>query len=196
MRCLVVVAHPLEDSLCKSLADAAIARLKQRGHEVQVEDLYETGFGAALTAKERASYYAGMYDRSAVRDETARLLETEALVVVFPTWWFGFPAVLKGWFDRIWAPGVAYDHANDLGPIKPRLLGLKKTLAVTTLGASWWMDKLVLRQPVKRVLQIALLGACAPACTFQMLSLYNAERLSNDKMQDFQTRIEAVLDRW
>ncbi len=196
MRCLVVVAHPLEDSLCKSLADAAVARLKQRGHEVQVEDLYETGFGAALTAKERASYYGGMYDGSAVRDETARLLETEALVVVFPTWWFGFPAVLKGWFDRIWAPGVAYDHASDLGPIKPRLLGLKKTLAVTTLGASWWMDKLVLRQPVKRVLQIALLGACAPACTFQMLSLYNAERLSNDKVQDFQTRIEAVLDRW
>jgi len=43
-----------------------------------------------------------------------RLMSAEALVLVFPTWWFGFPAILKGWFDRVWAPGIAYDHATYL----------------------------------------------------------------------------------
>jgi putative NADPH-quinone reductase len=112
---------------------------------------------------------------------------------VFPTWWFGFPAMLKGWFDRVWAPGVAYDHASDLGPIKPRLDRLRRAVAITTLGSPWWVDRFVLRQPVKRVLKLALLGTCAPGCRFEMLSLYQAESLSPGKVNAFRTRIGRAL---
>ena len=80
-------------------------------------------------------------------------------MLLFPTWWFGFPAMLKGWFDRVWGPGIAYDHASDLGPIKPRLNNLKKVLVVTTLGSPWWVDRLVMWQPVKRVMKMALLDS-------------------------------------
>jgi putative NADPH-quinone reductase len=185
MKCLVVVAHPLSDSLCYSMARSAIETLTAGGHDVQIEDLYQSGFAPALTPNERQSYYSPVFDSAAVQSQVARLLSAEALVLVFPTWWFGFPAILKGWFDRVWAPGVAYDHATDLGPIKPRLHNLKRTLAVTSLGSPWWVDRLLLRQPVKRVLKTALLGTCAPSCRFEMLSLYKAERLTPPQVQLF-----------
>ncbi|MBK7016749.1 MAG: NAD(P)H-dependent oxidoreductase [Sulfuritalea sp.] len=195
MKCLVVVAHPLRDSLCHALADRAIGALRAAGHEVVVEDLC-AGFDPRLGAAERASYYAPQYDAAAVRGEVDRLLAAQGLVLCFPTWWFGFPAVLKGWFDRVWAPGVAYDHASDLGAIRPRLGGLRRTLAVTTLGSPWWVDRLLLRRPVRRVLKTALLGTCAPACRFEMLSLYGAEKLVPAQVEAFGRRIDSALAGW
>ena len=195
MKCLVVVAHPLPDRLTRSLARFAVERLEAAGHEVTVEDLYGSGFGAALTEAERRSYYADSFDATAVSGEAARLTEAEALVLVFPTWWYGFPAILKGWFDRVWAPGIAFDHASDFGPIKPRLK-LRHALAVTTLGSPWWIDTLVLWQPVRRILRIAILGACARGARFNMLSLHSAENLPRQRVERFERRIAAVLDRW
>ncbi|WP_199031214.1 NAD(P)H-dependent oxidoreductase [Ralstonia sp. ASV6] len=196
MKCLVVVAHPITDSLCQSLAQSAIAALTAKGHEVIVEDLYASGFSPTLTLKERDSYYAPSFDAAAIQEWIDRLQSAEALVMVFPTWWFGFPAMLKGWFDRVWAPGVAYDHASDLGPIKPRLHKLRNVLAITSLGSPWWVDYLVLRQPVKRILKLALLGTCAPKCQFKMLSLYKAESLTSAQVQAFCSRIERKLFVW
>ena len=158
MHCLVVKAHPLSESLCSSLTQRAVNTLQEAGHEVGVEDLYAEAFGASLKAAERQSYYEGKYSDEEVSGQISRLLAAEAIVLVFPTWWFGFPAILKGWFDRAWAPGVAYDHADQYGPIKPRLSGLRHMLAVTSLGSPWWVDRLVLRQPVKRVLKTAIVG--------------------------------------
>jgi putative NADPH-quinone reductase len=101
MKCLVVVAHPIADSLCHSLARSAIQALTEAGHEVQVENLYQTEFSPSLTVSERQSYYHPPFDSSAIQAQSQRLLSAEALVLVFPTWWFGFPAILKGWFDRV-----------------------------------------------------------------------------------------------
>ena len=178
------------------MARAAIDALTEAGHEVQIEDLYQTGFAPALTVDERRSYYGPAFDSTEVQSQVDRLLAADALVLVFPTWWFGFPAILKGWFDRVWAPGIAYDHASDLGPIKPRLHKLRRALAITSLGSPWWVDRLVLRQPVRRVLKTALLGTCAPACRFEMLSLYKAERLAPNELQAFCSRIHQVLAKW
>ena len=196
MKCLVVIAHPNTDSLCHAMAQSAIAALKAGGHEVTVEDLYLSGFSPALTADERRSYYGPAFDAGAVGDQIGRLRSAEALVLVFPTWWFGLPAILKGWFDRVWAPGVAYDHADDLGAIRPRLTGLRRALAVTSLGSPWWVDRLVLRQPVKRVLKTALLGTCAPHCRLQMLSCYKAESLDAGRVAAFGERVEKALAGW
>lgn len=196
MRCLVVVAHPIADSLCHSLAQSVIQVLIEAGHEVEVEDLYLSEFSPSITVRERQTYYVRPFDFSSVQTQVERLLSAEALVLVFPTWWFGFPAILKGWFDRVWAPGIAYDHATDLGPIKPRLHNLRRALAVTSLGSPWWVDRLLLWQPVKRVLKTALLGTCASACRFEMLSLYKAERLSAREVEIFGTRIQKVLAKW
>jgi NAD(P)H dehydrogenase (quinone) len=196
MKCLVVIAHPLTDSLCYAFADSAITALKEAGHEVEIEDLYASGFPPALTITERQSYYNPPFDSATVKSQVERLLAAEAVVLVFPTWWFGFPAVLKGWFDRVWSPGIAYDHASDLGPIKPRLDRLGRTLAITSLGAPWWVDRLVMRQPVKRILSTALMGTCAPHCRFEMMSLYKAEKLATTEVEAFGARIRKRLLKW
>lgn len=196
MKCLVVIAHPLSDSLCRTLAQVSIEALSAAGHEIKVEDLYATGFSPSLTVSERQSYYSLPFDSSLIEPHMERLLAAEALVLVFPTWWFGFPAMLKGWFDRVWAPGVAYDHATDLGALEPRLRNLRKALVVTSLGSPWWIDRFVLRQPVKRILKTALLGTCAPACRFEMLSLYKAERLTSAQVDTFCSRIRRAIAKW
>jgi putative NADPH-quinone reductase len=196
MNCLIVIAHPSQESLSRTIAAKVIETLRAAGHEVVVEDVYASGFAPALLPEERESYYGRQYHGDAVREEIGRLRAAEGLVLCFPTWWFGFPAILKGWFDRVWAPGVAYDHADDLGPIKPRLNGLRKVLAVTSLGAPWWVDRIVMRQPVKRVLRHAILGACAPEAKLEMLSLYKAERLDAGQVQQFARKVERALMRW
>ncbi len=196
MRCLVVKAHPLSESLCSSLTQRTVAALVSAGHSVDVEDLYAQQFAASLNEVERRSYYSGPYFVERVEPQVERLLAAEAIVLIFPTWWFGFPAILKGWFDRVWAPGVAYDHADQYGLIKPRLTNLRYMLAVTSLGSPWWVDKFVLRQPVKRVLKTAIVGTCAPKCRMQMLSLYKSEALSPEQVGKFGARVEMALQGW
>ena len=173
-----------------------VADLQARGHDVTVEDLYAQNFEAAMSPEERASYYAGSYSTQSVATHVEHLLSAEAIVFVFPTWWFGFPAILKGWFDRVWSPGVAYDHSKGFGPIKARLHNLREILAVTTLGAAWWVDWLILRQPVKKILKIAILGTCAPKCRFQMVSMYKCESLTTAQVEHFWSRIKRALSKW
>ncbi len=196
MKCLIVTTHPLNDSLCKLLARHVENKLTQIGHEVTIEDLYAENFEPALTAPERKSYYGESYDSSNIAEQANRLQDAEALVLLFPTWWFGFPAMLKGWFDRVWGPGVAYDHASDFGPIKPRLDNLRKVLVVTTLGSPWWVDRLVMWQPVKRIMKLALLGACTKKSKLQFLSLYNSEKLNEERIAAFKNKIEKAIATW
>jgi putative NADPH-quinone reductase len=170
--------------------------LTDSGHEVRIADLYQEHFSPALTHGERRSYYGQAFDATEVQPQVEQLLWAEGLVLVSPTWWFGFPAILKGWFDRVWAPGIAYDHASDFGPIKPRLDSLQRVLAITTLGAPWWVDWLVLWKPVRRILKLAILGACARSCHLEMLSLYKAESLPPETVERFQDRIRKKLNGW
>jgi len=191
MNCLVVLAHPLNNSLNKHLADKTIQHLKNKGYKVTVKDLYGESFNPVLNKLERASYYAEQFDDLQMKSDIAQLKKAESLVLIFPTWWFGFPAILKGWFDRVWAPGHAYEHASDFGPIKQCLSNLKEMKVITTLGSPWWVDMFILRKPVKRVLKLALLGACAKNCKFKMLSLYKSEKLSQQKVDKFVGKIES-----
>lgn len=191
MKCLVVVAHPLKDSLCHYLAEQTIEHLGSKGYQITLLDLYQSSFAPVLTLEERGSYYQPSFDNALVEQEIAQLKQAESLVLVFPTWWFGFPAILKGWFDRVWAPGHAYNHAADLGAITPCLDNLKEVKVITTLGSPWWVDKFVLWQPVKRILKVAILGTCAKHCKFQMLSLYKSENVSEAKVNAFVGKIKS-----
>jgi len=196
MKCLLVTTHPLNNSLCKILTKHVSNELTNMGHEIIIEDLYNNGFEPTLTAIERESYYSDNYDSSNITEQVKNLKEADALILLFPTWWFSFPALLKGWFDRVWGPGIAYDHASDLGAIKPLLHNLEKVLVVTTLGSPWWVDKLIMRQPVKRIIKIALLGTCAKKSKLQFLSLYNSEKLDQQKISNFKSKIDKTLGPW
>ena len=137
MRVLVVYAHPLSDSFAAALRDTVVQRLHAAGHEVDHCDLYAESFDPVLTPAERRAYNTSHPDLSAVDTHVARLRAAEALVLCFPTWWYGMPAILKGWFDRVWASGVAFTLPEGGGAIRPALHNIKKFAVVTTYGSPW-----------------------------------------------------------
>ncbi len=192
--CLLVSCHPLEDSLCHHLVARVEAGLKTNGVAYEHLDLYKRGFEAPLSAVERGSYF-GDFDDSGVRTEIAQLKRAETVILVFPTWWFGMPALLKGWFDRVWAPDVAFVHVAATGSISPILDNLKHCLAITTLASPWKVDRLLLRQPVKRVLKGGILKGCAPQATLEMLSLYGVNVMDEQRLEAFRGKIDRAVAR-
>jgi putative NADPH-quinone reductase len=193
--CLIVIAHPLSGSLCRRLGTAATEAARAAGAEATVRDLYAQGFDPVLTAAERAAYTGPSPDTSAVAAEVAELAGADMLVLVFPTWWFGFPAILKGWFDRVWLPGIAFAADPQAGPIRPRLDRLREVVAITTLGSPWWFDRLVLRQPVRRVLARAIVGPCAKGARLTFLSLHGAETVDRGRLARFEARVTRAVRR-
>ena len=192
-RCLLVFAHPLADSLNARLAATVEAQAQAAGWEVTRRDLYAEGFDPRLTSDERTGYYAT--PPATLAAEKVELAAAEVLILVFPTWWFGFPAILKGWFDRVWAPGTAYDHSPGFGPMLPRLQNLREVLAVTTMGAPGWIDWLVLRRPVRRILRLAIVKPCAPKARVTWRALYKAEAVANDQLARFEAVLAADIQR-
>jgi NAD(P)H dehydrogenase (quinone) len=193
MRVLLVLAHPLDDSLNAHLASIARDALEGGGHDVTLLDLYRENFDPRLTAAERSAYYDDT--PLAVCPGADALAACDVLVLVFPTWWFGFPAILKGWFDRALAPGIAFDHGKDFGPIVPRLTGLRHVVAITTLGSRWWVDRFIMLRPIRRVLKTAILGGCAPGAQLRYLPLYAAERVTSVRLAAYEKALRGALAR-
>ena len=196
MRVLVVYAHPLSDSFAAVLRDAVVARLRATGHEVDLCDLYAEGFDPVLTAAERRAYNTASPDLSGVNPYVARLRAAEALVVCCPTWWYGMPAILKGWFDRVWVTGVAFTLPEGGGAIRPALHNIKKFAVVTTYGSPWWLMNLVLRAPVRAVLIGGLRRLCAKDCRWMFLALSNIDGASRARCARFLERVERAFTRF
>ncbi|MEJ1158078.1 NAD(P)H-dependent oxidoreductase [Prosthecomicrobium sp. N25] len=193
MRCLIILAHPLETSYAASLAATAKAALEARGHDVDLLDLYREGFDPRLTPSERAGYFDVPYDVSAVAAEVARLQAAEALVLVFPQWWFNVPAILKGWFDRVLAPGVAFEHDKAGGRIVPRLANIRHLWVLTTTGSPWWVVKLYMGDPVRRLLKRGIANVCAPRCRFRMLTLHDMDRATPERLAAHLERVRGEM---
>jgi NAD(P)H dehydrogenase (quinone) len=187
----LVLAHPLRDSLNAHLAGHVEKALRSAGVVVDRLDLYGEAFQPSLTPDERAHYYAEPRPGDDVVPLQHRLAAAEHLVLVFPTWWFGLPAILKGWIDRVWSPGFAFEQGT---PIKPKLTGLKSVLVVTTLGTPWWVE-VALLWPVRRVMKIAVIGACASQAKLTWLSLHEAERADAERLARFSGRIDRAVAR-
>src|ERR1700741_5009215 len=108
MKVLVVFFHPVAESFSPALPERFVGDLGRAGHEVTVKDLSAEGFQPVLSADERRAYEDEGADRQAIAGEIAALKAARGLLLIYPTWWYGLPAMLKGWFDRVWAPGVAF----------------------------------------------------------------------------------------
>lgn len=115
MRILVVHAHPVETSFNKALFRHVIDRLNAAGHQVDALDLYAENFEPCMTGAEREAYHDLDRNRANVTAHVDRLLAAEALVMVYPVWNYGFPAILKGWIDRVFLPGVSFALVDEPG---------------------------------------------------------------------------------
>lgn len=142
MRVLYVYCHPLPESFHAGLRAEALAGLAEAGHEVDLLDLYAEGFDPVLTEDGRRHYHDTAVNRQGLEGCVERLRAAEALVFQFPTWCFGPPAMLKGFFDRLLMPGVAFD-LSDPKRVRPLLTNVRRIAGVVTYGRPrymvWWM---------------------------------------------------------
>jgi putative NADPH-quinone reductase len=191
MKLLLILAHPIADSFNAAVAAVARETLQAKGHEVDWLDLYAEDFDPRLTAAERATYFKEPYDGSAVASLIDRLRAADGLVLVFPQWWFGFPAILKGFFDRVFAPGVAFAH-GDSGGILPRATNIRLVYALTTTGSPWWVARLAMGDPVRRILKRVILPMCAKDARFRMLSLHDMDRATAEKRRAHLERVRQL----
>ncbi|WP_144300025.1 NAD(P)H-dependent oxidoreductase [Elioraea rosea] len=193
MRVLVVHCHPREDSFCAGLRDAVLAGLGRAGHEADLLDLYAERFEPALSAEERGRYHDESENLRGIEDHVARLKAADALVLVHPTWWYGMPAMLKGWFDRVWVPGVAFR----LGPgaIEPMLTNIRRIAVVTTYGSPRWL-LWIIGHPDRKLIGRALRRLCARGCRLEWHAQHRMDQVGRAKLTAFRDRVEAAFARW
>lgn len=130
MRHLVVYAHSNEESLNHSILEAAVQALKKNGHEVDVRDLYALNFQPVLKPEDTANMRAGQTPPD-IQTEQDYITKADVITLIYPIWWTGLPAILKGYIDRVFSYGFAYS-VGDEGIIK--LLSGKKGFIINTHG--------------------------------------------------------------
>lgn len=132
MRHLIVAAHPSRKSFNHAVVETYMAALVARGHRVECRDLYAEKFDPVLSARDLAAVGSGKAARD-IRDEQAAVRRADVLTLISPLWWSGFPAMLKGYLDRVFCAGFAYVIKR--GDYRPGLAG-KKAVIITTTAAS------------------------------------------------------------
>lgn len=119
MHALIVVAHPDPKSLTHGVA-AHIAEgiALSAGHSFEIADLAAEGFDPRFTATDLAVHRRDVLPPADIAAEQARIDRADALVLVYPVYWWSMPALLKGWIDRVFANGWAYDYSAETGVVK------------------------------------------------------------------------------
>jgi len=189
----VVHCHPLTDSYNHALFHTIVAALEDNGHQVAATDLYREQFDPAMSADERRSYYAARYDNTMVSAHTALLIisRVDGIIFCFPHWWFAMPAMLKGYFDRVWLPGVAFDVLPDGTVSTDRLKNIRRIIVVTTYGGSWWMVRVGLGDPARKVIGRAVRALCARTCRVTWFVHYDMDRAKPPELKRFLERVRA-----
>ncbi|MFI0448119.1 NAD(P)H oxidoreductase [Actinomadura sp. 6N118] len=112
-KALLVVAHPRRDSLTAQVAEQTRDHLTKNNYTVDVLDLHAEGFDPRMTLEDEPDWTNRDKPYSAeVRNHMKRIDAADFIVVVFPVWWYGLPAILKGWIDRVWNYGFAYGRSK------------------------------------------------------------------------------------
>lgn len=133
MNHLIVLAHPNPASLCAAICSKIADVSSRNGHKVEIRDLYSLKFNPVLSAEDFKQVRAGATPKD-IAVEQLHVKKAEVITLVFPLWWTGYPAILKGWIDRVLQNGFAFTFSQKDG-IVPRLNG-KKVQLITTMGSS------------------------------------------------------------
>lgn len=191
-RVLVLFAHPCEESFSTALKTVVVETLLSRGWQVDLCDLYAERFDPVLTAEGRRGYHDVATNTQAVQGYVDRLRAAEALVFVFPVWNFGFPAILKGFIDRVFLPGVSFRLENGL--VAPALTNIRKMAAVTTYGATKWRAILA-SDPPRHVVKRALWFVARPD-TCRYLALYDMNRATDMQRRRYLVTVQREMERF
>ncbi len=131
MNALIIYAHPNPGSFNAALAGVAEDMLEQSKINLKVKDIYGLEFNPVLSEEDFKAFHTGHLPED-IQAEQADVKWADLLIIITPVWWYSFPAILKGYIDRVFSIGFAYQYDSD-GP--HGMLGGKKVLVITTSGA-------------------------------------------------------------
>jgi NAD(P)H dehydrogenase (quinone) len=191
-RALVLFAHPCAESFSAALHEKVVSTLSGRGWEVDDCDLNAEGFSPVLTEEERRGYHEVGPNLAPVQAYVDRLRAAQALVLVFPVWNFGYPAILKGFFDRVFLPGVSFRLEN--GKVRPNLTHIRKLAAVTTYGGTR-LRALLAGDPPRHVVKRAVWHVTRPD-KLRYLALYDMNRASQAQRAGFLAHVGQEMERF
>ncbi len=132
MRHLVITAHPSAKSFNHAVVETYVSALEALGHEVECRDLYAMKFNPLMSASDLKAVATGKASRE-IRIEQTAIRRSEVVTLISTLWWSGFPAMLKGYLDRVFCAGFAYVIKRH--EYLPGLSG-KKGVIITTSGAT------------------------------------------------------------
>jgi len=155
MKVLVVLGHPRVESLCGALAGAFGTGSREAGAEVRQLDLATLGFDPHVRTESPNQQPL----EEGLREARDLIVWAEHLVFVYPTWWGTMPALLKGFLDRVLAPGFAFRTCEG-GTGYQGLLGGRSAQLITTMDTPPLIHRLVYRQPGREAMARATLGFC------------------------------------
>jgi putative NADPH-quinone reductase len=194
MRVLVLYAHPVETSFDASLHRQTVEALHSRGHEVDDCDLYAEGFDPVLHREERIAYRDAAVNRAPVASYVDRLLAANALILVFPVWNFGFPAILKGFLDRVLLPGVSFEVSPD-GAAKPKLENIARIAAVCTYGADR-LTAMLMGDPPRRIVKRSLRALPGRRIGCDYLAHYDMNHTTPERRAGFMSKVKRRFEAW
>ena len=193
MRWRVVYSHPVETSYCAALCMRAVDALRGAGHEVRLLDLYAEGFDPVLSRQERLDYHTKVVNELPVRAHLDAIKWAEALVFIYPTWWYGLPAMLKGWLDRVWIPYVTFTLPDNDEPIRGLMDNIVRIVGISTSGASrLWLA--FVGNPGRRTITRGVRALCHPRCKTLWLAHYNIDRSNAKSRAAFLDRVGRELE--
>jgi len=193
VRILYLYCHPLSESYHAAIRVAALAGLEEGGHRVDLCDLYVEGFDPVMRADERRRYQDTSRNQIGLEPYVARLRDAEAIVVQFPTWCFGAPAMLKGFFDKVLLPGVSFDM-SDPSHIKPLLANLKVVVGIVTYGRGR-LSALGMGDAPRKLVTRYLPRCAVVTARAQFHALYGMNRADEAKRKAFIAKMRETMVR-
>ncbi|MGX8013350.1 NAD(P)H-dependent oxidoreductase [Mesorhizobium sp. ORM8.1] len=193
MKVLVLYAHPVETSFNAGLHRTIVERLEAAGHSVDDCDLYAEDFDPRLTRQERLDYHSPRGSADPAAPYVERLLRADALVLSYPVWNYGFPAVLKGVFDRVFLPGVSFKLVD--GKVQPSLHNISKLAAVTTYGGSRFRAMLM-GDPPRKIVKRMLRATIRPGASVSYLAHYSMNLSTDETRTAFTAKVAARMDQF
>jgi NAD(P)H dehydrogenase (quinone) len=189
----VVHCHPLTESYDHALFRTIVGTLEQNGHRVIATDLYREGFDPVMTVEERRTYMGNDYDHRAVQCYVETLKKVDGLILCFPHWWFSMPAVLKGWVDRVWGPGIAFTYDPDDGHLAPGLGNIRLFGVVTSYGSPWWIVRIFAGDAGRMVLMRGMKPLCARKARSFYLAHYGMDSSTPRSRQAFMDKVRRTV---
>ncbi|MBZ9895306.1 MULTISPECIES: NAD(P)H-dependent oxidoreductase [unclassified Mesorhizobium] len=193
MNILVLHAHPVETSFNAGLHRTIVERLTAAGHAIDDCDLYAEDFDPRLSRQERLDYHNPRGSADPAAPYVERLLRADALVLSYPVWNYGFPAILKGFFDRVFLPGVSFKLVD--GKAQPSLHNIRKIAAVTTYGGSRFRAMLM-GDPPRKLIKRMLRTTVKPGASVSYLAHYSMNISSDETRKAFLAKVTASMDRF